>query len=103
MIEVLPVGARVSCACPRALFVADTLRDHIRRCEDGRPRFPAPAPFLGLRVWHEAECPAAPIEHEHWNVSCDGWIFRCSICGLERTNVELADEIRARSRARAAP
>jgi hypothetical protein len=100
MIEVLPIGSRVPCACPRHL-ITEELRGRITRRPDGRIHFPPAARYVALQVEHRAGCPAAPTEHEHWNVSSDGWIYRCSICGLERTNIEIAAEIRERSELRA--
>ena len=73
MIEQLPISGPVSCSCPRALHVADGLRDHTTRRKDARPRFPLASPFLGLKIWHRADCPsreqvleeAGAAEHKH--------------------------------------
>jgi hypothetical protein len=106
MMEQLPVGSPVRCACPR-LLVAAPIHEHIRYRPDGRIYFPPAAPHVGLRVWHRPDCSTGRAEHEHFNVGdrveADGTlIYRCSICGLERTHIEIADEMRTRSRMRAA-
>jgi hypothetical protein len=96
MTELLPVGSPVRCACPRVL-VAAPIQEHIRYRTDGRIYFPPAAPHVGLRVWHRPDCSAGRAGHEHFNVCVrtepDGSdIYRCSICGLERTHIEIAAE-----------
>jgi hypothetical protein len=104
VIEVLPIGSPVRCACPRFL-IAERITGHINRRPDGGIQFPPAARHVALRVHHRPDCPAT-TNHEHYSV-CVGTdskgldVYRCS-CGLERSAIEIAAEIRARSQTRAA-
>jgi hypothetical protein len=103
VIEVLPIGSSVRCACPRSL-IAERITGRISRRPDGGIHFPAAARHVALRVDHRQDC--QPSTHEHYNV-CVGTnaegldVYRC-LCGLERTNVEIAAEIEAQFDTRAA-
>ncbi len=56
MEELLPVGTRVHCNCPRVL-VAGTLQGRLRLEADGHLTYGLkPAEFVLLKIWHREGC-----------------------------------------------